>query len=572
MPKVSVVIPTHNRPDLLERAILSVLKQTFQDFEIIVVSDGQNGQNKSIIEKFQDPRIQYFEHAFNKGAPAARNTGIKNSTGEFIAFLDDDDEWYENKLEKQVEAYTISDKKTGVIVTGVEAIDKEDGRVRFIHLPKHEGIFNPYQEILRKAFTWTSSIMIRRELTEQGFIFDESLTKNQEWDLMLRVSQVTDFYAVDSVLVKLNVLGEFEHLGGEGNLPNIIKGNELFIRKHYSEYIRNKKLLALRYFELYVLCRKNNEYRKSIQYAYRAWRFDLLNPTYFTRLLITLPSLNVLKMFRRGKTASVNIKKRFTNLLFRFFNKIRKYKILKPVIYLLKVFYIQSGVKDYREKINLDNKIIDTAQKLFGEKWVNAYFKQYKRKIIYNKNFAHAHSGDYEVALLYIIVRLLRPSVVVETGVASGRSSAAILQALYDNNKGFLYSIDLNQKFSGQPQEYVTNIGRTEFKGFIPEDKEPGWLIPNKLKNRWKLILGDSRIELPKLVSELQEIDIFYHDSDHSYDNMIFEFRTVWPRIIRTGVIISDDIKWNNAFNDFLQEIKSNRHSSQEGTGIVVKN
>ena len=72
MPKVSVVIPTHNRSNLLERAILSVLAQTFQDFEIVVVSDGQNDQNKIIIGKFQDPKIQYFEHAFNKGAPAAR--------------------------------------------------------------------------------------------------------------------------------------------------------------------------------------------------------------------------------------------------------------------------------------------------------------------------------------------------------------------------------------------------------------------------------------------------------------------------------------------------------------------
>jgi len=86
------------------------------------------------------------------------------------------------------------------------------------------------------------------------------------------------------------------------------------------------------------------------------------------------------------------------------------------------------------------------------------------------------------------------------------------------------------------------------------------------------LNLGDSKIELPKLVSRLEEIDVFYHDSEHSYDNMLFEFRTVWPKITRSGLIISDDIKWNNAFGDFLKEIKSSRHVSQEGTGIVVKN
>ena len=571
MPKISVVIPTHNRPDLLKRAVESVLKQTFQDFEIIVVSDGPNDQNKVIIEKFADPRIRYFEHPFNKGAPAARNTGIKNSSGEFIAFLDDDDEWYENKLSKQLAAFNSNDNKVGVVVAGVKAIDKQ-GHVLFIHLPKHEGILRPHSELLRKCFIWTSSIMIRRELTEKGFIFDEALTKNQEWDLMLRVSQVSDFYVIDSILVKLNVLGPNEHLGGVGNLLNIIKGYELFIKKHYLEYIHNKKLLALRFFDLYTLYRLKVDYKKTVCNVYKAWMFDPFNTIYFTRLIITLPGLWVLKMFRQIKTVLVGIKKRFANLLSKFLNKVRKYKILKPIVYLLKAIYIQSGLKNYREKINLDKKIINTAKKLFGDKWVNAYHNQYKGEIISNKNFAHAHSGDYEVALLYIIIRLLRPSVVVETGVASGRSSAAILQALSDNNKGFLYSIDLNQKFNGKPEEYITDTGRTEFRGFIPKQKEPGWLIPDELKNRWRLILADSKIELPKLVSELKEIDIFYHDSDHSYENMIFEFRTVWPRIVRGGAIISDDIKWNNAFNDFLKEVKSNQNSSQEGTGIVIKN
>ena len=571
MPKVSVVIPTHNRSNLLERAILSVLAQTFQDFEIVVVSDGQNDQNKIIIGKFQDPKIQYFEHAFNKGAPAARNTGIKNSSGEFIAFLDDDDEWYEDKLSKQVAVLDSSDKKVGVVVTGVEAIDKQ-GEVLFIHLPKHEGIYRPYHELLRKCFIWTSSIMMRKELADQGFIFDETLTKNQEWDLILIVIQVIDFYSIDSILVKLNVLGPSEHLGGSGNLSNIIKGWELFIRKHHFEYIRDKKLLALRYFNLYTLCRQKGDYSGTIRNVYKAWVLDPFNTTYFTRLLITIPGLWVLKMFRRIKVVSVNIKKRFTGFLSRFFNKIRKYKILKPVVYLLKVVYIKSGIKNYREKVKLDKKIVGTAKKLFGDKWVNAYFNQYKRKIISNKNFAHAHSGDYEVALLYIIVRLLRPSVVVETGVASGRSSSAILQALSDNDKGFLYSIDLNQKFTGKPEEYITDTGRTEFKGFIPEEKEPGWLIPDELKNRWRLILGDSKIELPKLVSELKEIDIFYHDSEHSYGNMLFEFRTIWPRIPRNGLIISDDVKWNNAFGDFLGEIKNVQYVIKEGTGIIFKN
>src|SRR5688572_26839751 len=99
MPKVSVVIPTHNRPLMLRRAIDSVLAQTYQDFEIIVVDDGLRERSDNVVKLFEDDRIRYISHEQEHGAPAARNTGIKNSNGELIAFLDDDDEWLPQKLE-----------------------------------------------------------------------------------------------------------------------------------------------------------------------------------------------------------------------------------------------------------------------------------------------------------------------------------------------------------------------------------------------------------------------------------------------------------------------------------------
>jgi predicted O-methyltransferase YrrM len=136
---------------------------------------------------------------------------------------------------------------------------------------------------------------------------------------------------------------------------------------------------------------------------------------------------------------------------------------------------------------------------------------------------------------LYVLCRLLKPEVVVETGVADGFSSAFILYALEANQKGKLYSIDLpNQE--GQ-----------EIKG----GRQTGWLVPEDLKGRWELTLGDSRKELPALCDRLKNIDIFYHDSDHSYENMTFEFNSVFGNIKSKGLIVSDDITDNNAFNDF---------------------
>ena len=136
--------------------------------------------------------------------------------------------------------------------------------------------------------------------------------------------------------------------------------------------------------------------------------------------------------------------------------------------------------------------------------------------------------------VLYIICRLLKPKVVVETGVASGISSKYILYALHKNGQGNLYSIDFP----------------------TPTDELPvGWLVPNGLRNRWHLILGKSSEKLPVLLNEIPKVDVFLHDSDHSYRNMMFEFRTVWPYIRKGGLLASDDINMNNSFFDFATEV-----------------
>ena len=101
-PLVSVIIPTRNRVEMLCRAVNSVLSQTFDNLECIVVDDESHDNTEKVINSFEDDRLKYFRHEKNKGASAARNTGIRQSKGGLIAFLDDDDEWIATKLEKQV--------------------------------------------------------------------------------------------------------------------------------------------------------------------------------------------------------------------------------------------------------------------------------------------------------------------------------------------------------------------------------------------------------------------------------------------------------------------------------------
>ncbi|MBI1755472.1 glycosyltransferase family 2 protein, partial [Candidatus Azambacteria bacterium] len=119
MVKVSVVIPTHNRPQLLQRAIASVLAQTFQDVEIIVVDDGKEKSAEHIVHGFHDLRIVYCADKKEQGGAAARNVGIVRAKGDFIAFLDDDDEWLENKLQIQMSSFEKTPQDVGFCFSAV---------------------------------------------------------------------------------------------------------------------------------------------------------------------------------------------------------------------------------------------------------------------------------------------------------------------------------------------------------------------------------------------------------------------------------------------------------------------
>ena len=138
--------------------------------------------------------------------------------------------------------------------------------------------------------------------------------------------------------------------------------------------------------------------------------------------------------------------------------------------------------------------------------------------------------------LLYSLCKIIKPEKIVETGVANGKSTSYILQALNENNKGTLYSIDL-----------VTRSWQSV--------KMVGSMIPNRLKNRWKFVEGESSKKLEPLLRSIGSIDIFYHDSLHTYKNMMYEFRTSWPFIKKNGILISDDVSSNDALYDFSHQV-----------------
>jgi predicted O-methyltransferase YrrM len=149
--------------------------------------------------------------------------------------------------------------------------------------------------------------------------------------------------------------------------------------------------------------------------------------------------------------------------------------------------------------------------------------------------------GGYRVKYfsLYTMLRILKPEIVLETGVEVGGTTAFILKALEDNNKGTLYSIDC-------PDYELVHI----------RGKEVGFVVPEGLRKRWVLKIGKSKDLLPNLLDEINKVDVFLHDSEHSYENMMFEYATVWPYLTEGALLLSDDISWNSAFRDFSRKLK----------------
>lgn len=194
---VSVVIPTHNRSELIENAVKSVLKQTYTNFEIIIVDDASADNTESIVKSINSEKITYIKIKESRGGNYARNLGAKNSKGSFIAFLDDDDEWLPNKLETQMKIFA-KNPQIGLIYTGAEIIYKNN---KYIREPKKEG--NLSKTILMRNFIGTtSSVVVRKEIFNMAGGFDNEMPALQDYDLWIRICQITNIGFVREPLIK----------------------------------------------------------------------------------------------------------------------------------------------------------------------------------------------------------------------------------------------------------------------------------------------------------------------------------------------------------------------------------
>lgn len=226
--KVSVIIPTYNRSTLLVKAIKSLQSQSYKNIEIIVVDDCSIDDTSKVVKKFNDERIIYVRHDINKGGSEARNTGIKMATGKYIAFLDSDDQWLPEKIEKQLLIFQ-QNTETGLVYTGLKIIN-EIGLTK-ISVPEFRGKL--LSRLLESnCIDTTSSIVVRKDLLLKVGGFDTSLPSCQDWDLYIRLANVTEFDYVKDPLVLF-----YQHDG-----ERISTNNNSVVNGHLSIYEKYSSL------------------------------------------------------------------------------------------------------------------------------------------------------------------------------------------------------------------------------------------------------------------------------------------------------------------------------------------
>lgn len=214
VPTVSVVVPAYNRVESVSRAIDSVLAQTLDDLEVLVVDDASTDGTADVVERYDDPRVRLLRHETNRGGSAARNTGINHATGQYVAFLDSDDEWLPRKLERQVDCLQSRSDEWVVVYCGFERVRSGEYRrvrellSRLVGSRERMGIEGGAELVddsllLRGLSTGgMSTLVVTRDVVDELGGFDEAFPRRQDWEFRNRLLKRGKLACVDEVLVR----------------------------------------------------------------------------------------------------------------------------------------------------------------------------------------------------------------------------------------------------------------------------------------------------------------------------------------------------------------------------------
>lgn len=284
MPEVSVIIPTFNRASFLKRAIDSILSQSYQDFEVIVVDDASTDNTEEIVKSIKDERITYLKHERNSGRAVSRNTGVNMARGEYIAFLDSDDEAHPDRLEKQINILQRETQKTGIVYTDMIRIYRNGSR-KYIKAPD---IMPADGNIYMKALGYkvfrigTGTSMIRKKCFEKTGGFNKDISYYEDLEFFIRLSKDFYFYHIREPLIDYyDIDGE-----SESNIDERVSSCKMILEEYFDDICENRGILSIHYRKIAFLL-LNNNINSSRQYLLKAIKANPLNILCFPALLMT---------------------------------------------------------------------------------------------------------------------------------------------------------------------------------------------------------------------------------------------------------------------------------------------
>jgi predicted O-methyltransferase YrrM len=212
-------------------------------------------------------------------------------------------------------------------------------------------------------------------------------------------------------------------------------------------------------------------------------------------------------------------------------------------------------------------KSLPHADQVFERRaYIESYIKELAEK--YDAHFAAGWVNLDDALFLYWLVRKLKPKTIVQTGVCNGMSSAFMMLGLVKNGSdGSLHVIDLPPVFNSKDAGWT--IKGKVYGVVIPEGKSSGWMVPDAYRDRFEVWTGDAKVLLPKMVDKVNAIDLFYHDSDHTYNHMMFEFHEAKRKLKPGGLIVGDDVSWNASLWDFADEYGVPSYNFKGAVGVA---
>lgn len=283
-PAVSVVLPTYNRAHTIRRAVDSALGQTYRDFEILVIDDGSADDTASLLRPYAErASIRYLTQPHTNAA-AARNRGVRESRGAYIAFLDSDDEWLPDKLLKQVAVLEAADRGVGIVYCDMLRVAAR-GRVRSFAAPhvRRGETFRPGTYDYQFVGVGIQSTLFRRQCFTPSRQFDERLFALCDLELFLRMAETFEFYRLEEPLVRY-----YAGPGMSTNPKANANAREYMLAKYRDRFVERPRHLAYQYAKISAARFVDGDATSAREYARKALRLDSMNAGV---LLRTLPGL-----------------------------------------------------------------------------------------------------------------------------------------------------------------------------------------------------------------------------------------------------------------------------------------